>query len=152
ILFLSLIEAEAGPATIALLLLAAAAHTRVVRTEGDHIRWAVICLVSGLVIVQFATATFSRSAFFSGVALLLTAIAGTAWLVHRAREQSAKNSSAALQELIDFTSYPAERIRELWAASNQQLAQNWEQAKPSENNPEQMAEWYRQNSELYLFA
>src|SRR5262249_52506916 len=71
---------------------------------------------------------------------------------HRAREQSAKNSSAALQELIDFTSYPAERIRELWAASNQQLAQNWEQAKPSENNPEQMAEWYRQNSELYLFA
>jgi 2-polyprenyl-3-methyl-5-hydroxy-6-metoxy-1,4-benzoquinol methylase len=57
-----------------------------------------------------------------------------------------------MEELIEFTGYPAERIRELWATSNQQLAANWQAAKPSEDNPEQMAEWYRQNSELYLFA
>jgi 2-polyprenyl-3-methyl-5-hydroxy-6-metoxy-1,4-benzoquinol methylase len=55
-------------------------------------------------------------------------------------------------ELIAFTGYPADRIRELWATSNQQLAANWQQAKPAEDNREQMAEWYRQNSELYLFA
>ena len=46
----------------------------------------------------------------------------------------------------------ADRIRELWATSNQQLAANWQQATPAEDNREQMAEWYRQNSELYLFA
>ena len=57
-----------------------------------------------------------------------------------------------MQELTEFTGYPADRIRELWATSNQQLAANWQQAEPAEDNPEQMAEWYRQNSELYLFA
>jgi 2-polyprenyl-3-methyl-5-hydroxy-6-metoxy-1,4-benzoquinol methylase/heme/copper-type cytochrome/quinol oxidase subunit 4 len=152
VLFLSLIEAEPGAAIITLLLLAAAAHTRVVRTDGDHLRWALIGLLSGLVVVQFAMATSSSSAFFFGVVLLLTAIAGTTWLVHRAREQNARNMGAALHELIDFTGYPAERIRDLWATSNQQLAKNWEQATLSEDNPAQMAEWYRQNSELYLFA
>jgi 2-polyprenyl-3-methyl-5-hydroxy-6-metoxy-1,4-benzoquinol methylase len=45
-----------------------------------------------------------------------------------------------------------EQVKHLWATSNQQLAANWQQAKPQEDNPEQMAEWYRQNSELYLFA
>jgi 2-polyprenyl-3-methyl-5-hydroxy-6-metoxy-1,4-benzoquinol methylase len=57
-----------------------------------------------------------------------------------------------MAELIEFTGYPAGRIKELWATSNQQLAANWQQAKPPEDNAEQMAEWYRQNSELYLFA
>jgi len=152
VLFLSLIEADAGPATTTLLLLAAAAHTRVVRTEGDHLRWTVIAFFSGLIVVSFATAPFGRGAFVAATALLLAATAGTAWLVHRAREQNARNLSVALQELIGFSGYPAERIRELWADSNRQLAENWQRARPSEDNPEQMAEWYRQNSELYLFA
>ncbi|HKR95417.1 MAG TPA: class I SAM-dependent methyltransferase, partial [Candidatus Angelobacter sp.] len=59
---------------------------------------------------------------------------------------------AAIAELMEFTGYSAEQVRHLWATSNQKLAENWQQAKPSEDNPEQMAEWYRQNSELYLFA
>jgi 2-polyprenyl-3-methyl-5-hydroxy-6-metoxy-1,4-benzoquinol methylase len=151
LLFLSLIMAGAGQAAIVLLLLAAAAHIAIVRREDQHLRWAVITFLSGLVIVSFATGPFGQAALLMGIALLLVAVAGTTWLVRRAREQSAKNVSAAMAELIEFTGYPAERIRELWANSNRQLAANWQLASPAEDNPEQMAEWYRQNSELYLF-
>jgi 2-polyprenyl-3-methyl-5-hydroxy-6-metoxy-1,4-benzoquinol methylase len=105
-----------------------------------------------MVVVSFATGPLGRNAFLVGSFLLLIATVGTALLVRRAREQNAKNIAAAMAELIEFTGYPAERIRELWATSNQQLAANWQTAKPAEDNPEQMAEWYRQNSELYLFA
>jgi 2-polyprenyl-3-methyl-5-hydroxy-6-metoxy-1,4-benzoquinol methylase len=152
LLFLSLIRADSGTACIILVLLAAAAHLAVVRREDQHLRWAAITFLSGLVVVSFATAPFGRSALVSAVALLAVTIAGTTWLVRRAREQNARNVDAALRELTDFTSYPAEQIKHLWATSNQQLAENWQQAKPAEDNPEQMAEWYRQNSELYLFA
>lgn len=151
LLFLSLIRAGAGQAAIVLLLLAAAAHIAIVRREDQHLRWAVITFLSGLVIVAFATGPFGQAAFLMGAMLLLVAVAGTIWLVRRAREQSAKNVAAAMAELIEFTGYPAERIRELWATSNRQLAANWQLANPAEDNPEQMAEWYRQNSELYLF-
>jgi 2-polyprenyl-3-methyl-5-hydroxy-6-metoxy-1,4-benzoquinol methylase len=152
VLFLSLIKADAGVAAIILVLLAAAAHMAVVRREDQHLRWAAITFLSGLIVVSFATAPFGRSAFLSSVAPLAIAITGTTWLVRRAREQNARNVDAALRELIDFTGYPAEQVKHLWATSNQQLADNWQQAKPQEDNPEQMAEWYRQNSELYLFA
>jgi SAM-dependent methyltransferase len=152
LLFLALIRADSGSAVIILLLLAASAHFAIVRREEQHLRWAGITLLSGLVVVSFATAPFGRGAFTSGAALLLIAVAGTTWLVHRAREQNARNIQAAMQELIEFTGYPADRIQGLWATSNQQLAANWQLARPAEDNPEQMAEWYRQNSELYLFA
>jgi 2-polyprenyl-3-methyl-5-hydroxy-6-metoxy-1,4-benzoquinol methylase len=152
VLFLSLIRADAGSAAIILLVLAATAHLAVVRREDRHLRWAAITALSGLVVVSFATGPLGRGAFLSGAALLLVAIWGTAWLVHRARRQNARNIDAAMSELTEFTGYPADRIQKLWATSNQQLAANWQQAPPPEDNPEQMAEWYRQNSELYLFA
>lgn len=152
LLFLSLIRADSGVATIILVLLAAAAHLAIVRREDLHLRWAAITFLSGLFVVSFATGPFGRSALPLAVALLAIAIGGTTWLVRRAREQNTKNVAAALQELIEFTGYSADQVRNLWATSNQQLAANWQQAKPSEDNPEQMAEWYRQNSELYLFA
>jgi len=152
LLFLSLVRADAGSAAILLLVLAAAAHMAIVRREDRHLRWAGITLLSGIVVVSFATGPLGRNAFLSGSLLLLVATAGTACLVRRAREQNAKNIAAAMAELIEFTGYSAERIQELWASSNQQLAANWQTAKPAEDNPEQMAEWYRQNSELYLFA
>jgi len=152
LLFLSLIRADPASAAIVLLLLAAAAHLAIVRREANHLRWAGITFVSGMLVVAFATAPFGRSALLSGAALLVVASTGTFWLVHRAREQNASNIAAAMRELTEFTGYPADRIQHLWATSNQQLAANWQQARPAENNPEQMAEWYRQNSELYLFA
>lgn len=152
LIFLSLVKAGAGTAAIVLLLLASSAHLAIVRQENRHVRWAIITFISGLIVVAFATGPFGSSGLIAGALLLAITIAGTFWLVHRAREQNARNVTAALQELIEFTGYPAERVRELWATSNQQLAANWQAAKPSEDNPEQMAEWYRQNSELYLFA
>ena len=152
LLFLSLVRADAGSAAILLIALAAAAHVAIVRRQDRHLLWTAITLISGMVVVSFATGPLSRSAFLSGSLLLLIATFGTAWLVHRTRQQNAKNIAAAMGELIAFTGYPAGRIQQLWATSNQQLAANWQQAKPAEDNREQMAEWYRQNSELYLFA
>jgi 2-polyprenyl-3-methyl-5-hydroxy-6-metoxy-1,4-benzoquinol methylase len=135
-----------------LLLLAASAHLAMVRKEDRHLRWAAITFLSGLLVVSFAIGSFGMGKFIAGTLPLVVALAGTFWLVRRAREQNARNVEAALQELVEFTGYPAEQVRHWWATSNQQLAANWQQAKPSEDNPEQMAEWYRQNSELYLFA
>lgn len=152
LIFLALIKADAGTAAIMLLLLAASAHLAIVRSEDQHIRRATIAFVAGFIAVAFAMSPYSRGAFMTGTLLLLIAIVGTFWLVRRAQMQNAKNIEAALRELIEFTGYPADRVRELWATSNQQLAANWQSARPAEDNPEQMAEWYRQNSELYLFA
>src|SRR5262249_26506617 len=36
--------------------------------------------------------------------------------------------------------------------SNQELAKNWNAAALPEDDPARLAEWYRENSELYLFA
>jgi 2-polyprenyl-3-methyl-5-hydroxy-6-metoxy-1,4-benzoquinol methylase len=152
LLFLSLRGVDAGTACIILLLLAAAAHLAIVRRKDRHLQWTLITAFTGLIVVSFATAPFARGAFIVGILLLQVTAAGTLWLVHRAREQNECNIAAAMAELMEFTGYPAERVRELWATSNQQLAANWQHAAPSEDNPEQMAEWYRQNSELYLFA
>jgi SAM-dependent methyltransferase len=152
LVFLALIKAPAGAAAILVLLLAASAHLAIVSREDRHLRWAVITAIGGLILVAFATAPFSRGALLAGSFLLLVAVAGTAWLVQRARAQNARNVDAAMRELIEFTGYSADRIRQLWAASNQELARNWELVKPPEDDPARMAEWYRQNSELYLFA
>ncbi|HLY91890.1 MAG TPA: class I SAM-dependent methyltransferase [Candidatus Angelobacter sp.] len=152
VLFLSLIESGAGTASILLLLLAAATHLAIVRLDDHHAGWGILVLFSGLIVVAFATGPTGSGSLIAGALLLLVAISGTCWLAWRARAQNARNIAAAMEELMEFTGYSADRIRQLWATSNQQLAANWEAAKPPENNPEQMAEWYRQNSELYLFA
>src|SRR6185312_13289780 len=73
-------------------------------------------------------------------------------LVNRAGKQNQLNVAAAMNELVEFTGYTPGRIRELWEISNQQLAKNWEVAAIRQDDRERMAEWYRQNSELYLFA
>jgi 2-polyprenyl-3-methyl-5-hydroxy-6-metoxy-1,4-benzoquinol methylase len=134
-------------------LLAAAAHLSVVISEKHSWRWPAVAILSGWMVVA-VSAVQRRSdinTLLACAGLLLVSVGGTVWLVRRAREQSAKNVSAAMAELIEFTGYSEERIRELWATSNRQLAANWQFANPAEDNPEQMAEWYRQNSELYLF-
>jgi 2-polyprenyl-3-methyl-5-hydroxy-6-metoxy-1,4-benzoquinol methylase len=73
-------------------------------------------------------------------------------LVSRARRQDGKNVSDAISELMHFTGRLPHEIGNLWATSNQQLARNWENAKLDETNAEKMAAWYRDNSELYMFA
>lgn len=151
LIFVLLMGASAGQGAIMLILLAAAAHIAIVRREDGHLRWAGITLASGLILATFAVGSYGRVPWFLGILVLLSSVAGTTWLVLRAREQNAGNVAASMQELIEFTGYSDDRIRELWANSNRQLAANWQLARPGEDNAEQMAEWYRQNSELYLF-
>ena len=152
LLFASLIRAGAASAAIVLLLLAAAAHLAIVRREESPLRWTIIASTTGLIVVFFAAAPFSRTALIMALAAFFVVTAGTAWLVRRAQKQNVRNVAAAMAELIEFAGYTADRVRHLWATSNQQLAANWALAQPSEDHPAQMAEWYRQNSELYLFA
>ncbi|MGH9569396.1 MAG: class I SAM-dependent methyltransferase, partial [Candidatus Angelobacter sp.] len=89
------------------------------------------------------------------LAMVLLVIAvglGTHLLVRRARRQSARNVAAAMEELSAFSGYSAGRIRQLWETSDRQLAENWKLAAIPEDNSEKLAQWYRDNSELYLFA
>jgi 2-polyprenyl-3-methyl-5-hydroxy-6-metoxy-1,4-benzoquinol methylase len=72
-------------------------------------------------------------------------------LVRRAQRQTERNVEQAMSELTAFTGYPAERIWELWRTSDRQLAANWKAAAIPEHDSQQLAEWYRENSELYLF-
>jgi SAM-dependent methyltransferase len=101
-----------------------------------------------------------REGFFWTVVLVLwtpfvaLSAFGTAFLVARAQKQNRINVSAATAELVQFTGYSAANIRELWATSDRKLAENWQTAglSNSTSDPERLAAWYRDNSELYLFA
>jgi 2-polyprenyl-3-methyl-5-hydroxy-6-metoxy-1,4-benzoquinol methylase len=68
------------------------------------------------------------------------------------QRHNARNVEAAMRELMDFTGYPAERVRRLWSISNQDLARNWRIAGLDGSDAERLAQWYRENSELYMFA
>ena len=135
-------------------LLAAAAHLSIVICQKRCFLWAaVVAGASGLLLFassrRFETDPTLLLATFG---LLAMSALATAWLAHRAQTHSARNVSTAIAELKDFTGYSEEQVRQLWLTSNQQLASNWEKAHLAEDDPERMAEWYRENSELYLFA
>jgi 2-polyprenyl-3-methyl-5-hydroxy-6-metoxy-1,4-benzoquinol methylase len=139
---------------LATLLLAAAAHLAIVVADKPAPYW--ITLVSGIsVFLVCLTAWRQNMGLFFALALsglLLVASLATAYLVHHAEKRNAENIKASIRELNAFTGYPAERILHLWAISNQELAKNWQQAQLADNDQEGLKEWYRQNSELYLFA
>ena len=139
---------------LATLLLAAAAHLAIVVADRPAVYW--VGSVSGVsVLLTFLAAWRQNASMVFAVALaglLLVASLATAYLVHRAEKRNAENVKASIHELNAFTSYPAERILRLWAISNQELAKNWQQAQLAENDQERLKEWYRENSELYLFA
>ena len=135
-------------------LLADAAHLLIVTVDANLAGWTLLALSSGGILVT-AAAWLSSMGTVTALALtspLLVAALATAWLVHRARRQHVRNVNAAMAELTDFTGYSADRIRHLWAVSNQELARNWQLAAIPENDRERLAQWYRDNSELYLFA
>lgn len=89
-------------------------------------------------------------AAFAGLLVLVSGLA-TYFLVRRAQCQTERNVQQAISELVAFTGYPAERIRELWRTSGRQLAENWKTAAIPEHDSVRLADWYRDNSELYLF-
>jgi 2-polyprenyl-3-methyl-5-hydroxy-6-metoxy-1,4-benzoquinol methylase len=135
-------------------LLAAAAHLAIVTQQKPTMTWPVVVIGCSCLLILLAV--FARHASLNfGLALAglpLAAGFGTAWLVHRAEDHNANNIAAAVRELTAFTGHSEERIRQLWAVSNQELAKNWQQAAIPHDDRERLAEWYRQNSELYLFA
>jgi len=139
------------------ILLAVAAHLWIVASDSQPFRWAAIAIVWSWVPLGPASRLGALSASyytaFVGVAgLVLATGLATAWAVRRAQEQNSRNINAAIAELMDFTGYPANRIQQLWAVSNQELARNWQQAAIPGDDRERLAQWYRDNSELYLFA
>jgi 2-polyprenyl-3-methyl-5-hydroxy-6-metoxy-1,4-benzoquinol methylase len=139
---------------LASLMLAAAAHLAITVADRPALYW--VGLVSGVtVLLTLLAAWWQNVSVVFAVALtgpLLVASLATAYLVHGAEKRNAENVKASIHELNAFTGYPAERILHLWAISNQELAKNWQQAQLAENDHERLKEWYRENSELYLFA
>jgi 2-polyprenyl-3-methyl-5-hydroxy-6-metoxy-1,4-benzoquinol methylase len=135
------------------ILLAAAVHVAVLMSE-EPLLWA-FALVPGcwlLLTLHFMQQHGPLPAYVFPASLVLIVGLATGWLVARSQDQNAANIAAAMQELEDFTGYSEDRIRELWATSNQQLARNWQAAALAEDDRERLAQWYRDNSELYLFA
>lgn len=135
------------------LLLATAAHLAIVtgsRAQSFMFR----VLISGTPVIIVTALVFNGKLNSTSycTALMLLASLETAILASHAEKQNDENIAAAMSELVGFTGYDAARIRQLWETSNQQLAKNWEQAAVPHDDRERMAEWYRDNSELYLFA
>jgi 2-polyprenyl-3-methyl-5-hydroxy-6-metoxy-1,4-benzoquinol methylase len=145
-----------GPldALIGAVLLAAAAHLAIVASDDHPYVWAVITMVASWIVLwlTWSSRRGNPRVYVALAGLVLVVGRATAWLVARTREQHAKNVLAAIGELEDFTGYPADRIRHLWETSNQQLARNWQKAAIAADDREKLAAWYRDNSELYLFA
>jgi 2-polyprenyl-3-methyl-5-hydroxy-6-metoxy-1,4-benzoquinol methylase len=138
--------------------LAAAAHLCVAIARRPF-TYATIATIASAFVLKFFVARVDRvfrngALYYIGpmVVLVIIAAFGTAFLVHRAHRRNRANVATALAELTQFTGYSEARVRELWATADRQLAANWQSAKLDGASPEKLAAWYRDNSELYLFA
>jgi 2-polyprenyl-3-methyl-5-hydroxy-6-metoxy-1,4-benzoquinol methylase len=133
--------------------LAAAAHLSIVICEEYPFVWAGVVAISGCLLIF--TSSSLRGVLHDSASLaslFLSSALATSWLLHRAEGRNLENIGTAMRELFDFTGYPTERIRHLWSVSDQELAKNWQIARLDEHDRDRMAEWYRENSELYMFA
>lgn len=142
------------PLAFGAILLAAVTHLAVVTCRNHPFRRAdIIAALAGILILMAGRQQrLGWGNILADIVVVVAAARATAWLVQRAQSQNAMNCAQALSELKEFTRYSEERIWELWATSNQQLAKNWELAALDESNREQLAQWYCENSELYMFA
>jgi len=135
-------------------LIVASLHLAVVTSQRPAVGWSLaVALVSIQEIFEVgrrAHANWNSPMAFTAFAFIATLAAGA--LVARAHKQNARNFVAAKLELKEFTGYSDDKIRGLWATSNEQLAKNWKGAHLDENDREKMTAWYRENSELYMFA
>lgn len=137
----------------ALPLIASAAHLGIVtssRGQSFIIRVTALSVLAPFIVEPHFKADSSFGA--CAIALIALACFETVILAKHAAKQNHENIAAAMRELVEFTGYTPERIRQLWESSNQQLAKNWEAAAIPHDDRERMAAWYRDNSELYLFA
>jgi 2-polyprenyl-3-methyl-5-hydroxy-6-metoxy-1,4-benzoquinol methylase len=139
---------------LATLLLAAAAHLAIAVADRASLPWVGVVSGVGLLLVLLAAwrQNVDTTLATALAVLLLVASLATAYLVRRADARNEENIKASIHELNAFTGYAADRILHLWAVSNQELAKNWQQAAIAPDDRDRLKEWYRQNSELYLFA
>src|SRR5262249_19681385 len=108
-------------------LLAGAAHLSVVICEQRVLVWSLVVAVSAWLLLALLRLKFPLAPdfFFTTICFVPASAFTTAWLVHRAQKRNSRNVEAALQELMDFTGYPEEKIRRLWSESDKELARNW---------------------------
>jgi len=144
-------------ALVAVPLTAAALHFAVVICrKPDWIPTLLLYSSSAAVPIPIAhvlrAADGERTPWFPLASIMLVSAIATALLVRRARCHNDRNVTTAVRELREFTGYFAEQITDRWAKADKQLAQNWEASGVGTKSAEEIAGWYRQNSELYMFA
>jgi 2-polyprenyl-3-methyl-5-hydroxy-6-metoxy-1,4-benzoquinol methylase len=139
---------------LATALIVASVHLAIVTIEKSVLGRAVlVALVTTQLIFDVGRrGHIDRNSSLASAPLIVVCALATGLLVARAHRQNAKNVREAGRELQEFTGYSATKIRQLWATSNEQLAKNWQAAHLDESDHEQMTQWYRENSELYMFA
>lgn len=135
-------------------LLAASAHMVAVVCEKLPFIFAGIVGTAGIALLSLAAHLrhiHPQSAAALAAPLLVSAFA-TAFLVARAERRNRANLAPVMAGLVEFTGYAPEHIRHLMAISDAELASKWKQAGIAHDDAPRMAQWYQQNSELYLFA
>jgi 2-polyprenyl-3-methyl-5-hydroxy-6-metoxy-1,4-benzoquinol methylase len=154
VLFLALFLSGKMIPLLGAILVAASAHLSLVISEKVKLSWTTLVVISGALLLAIGWLRGNQTTrfFLAAVSLLLVSALATAFLVWRAQRHNAKNLESATSELVQFTGFPTQEIRRLWSVSNQQLAKNWESAALNENDAVGLADWYRENSQLYLFA
>ena len=134
----------------AVAMIAASAHLEFVSHEKLNWQTGRVAAIGCLLLIT--AGQHEHTIFMIYVALVFISSLSTAILVARAQKQNSKNVDAAMLELRAFTGYPTEKIRNMWADSNQLLAMKWQAAQIPDDDREKMTAWYRENSELYMFA
>lgn len=139
---------------VATALIAAALHLLVVTWERRFIVWAFVAAVLGYAAITYECqqAGVTGMVYWACLSFVEISVLSAWFLVARAQRQNTSNVGSAVDELKEFTGYSEDKIRSLWATSNEQLAKNWKDAHLDESDREKMTAWYRENSELYMFA
>jgi 2-polyprenyl-3-methyl-5-hydroxy-6-metoxy-1,4-benzoquinol methylase len=150
---LLVLEQGFGPLTTVGLLALSAHLVLVINEERPFFLAAAVTVSNWLLFIAASWRSGSNWQFRITAAMLLLAVAmATTWLVKRAERQNSSNFWKAVGELSLFTNYHVDEIYQRWQESDEQLAKNWTAAAPDESDRAALAEWYRQNSELYMFA
>jgi len=139
---------------VATALIATALHLLVVTWEKRFIIWAFVAVIIGHLAIAYECqqADSDGKVYWAFFSLVEISILSAWFLVARAQRQNTRNVAFSIRELVEFTGYSEDKIRALWATSNEQLAKNWKDAHLDESDREKMTAWYRENSELYMLA
>jgi len=137
------------------ILLCSAGHLAIVAITEHRRVWSFAIFISIWMIFLYSPAKglLDRTTIIALFMLYALSIWGTNFRVEQTEIQNQKNVTSSLNELVEFKGYSEERIRHMWSVSNRELARQWKDSGNADvNNPAQLAGWYKNVSELYLFA